>query len=103
MMDSLKASTRVLRGGMMMGQRPTRGRGGAPWNGNEYPNIAGVTCCHAPTRSVSFPESPPQATDGHDAAGLSWPGSDHAKEQRFDPADLFVKLSERLAIPSKNA
>ena len=30
-------------------------------------------------------------------------GSDHAKEQRFDPADLFVKLSERLAIPSKNA
>jgi hypothetical protein len=30
-------------------------------------------------------------------------GSDRAKEQRFDPADLFVKFMERLAIPPKNA
>jgi hypothetical protein len=29
-------------------------------------------------------------------------GSDRAKEQRFDPADLFVKFMERLAIPPKN-
>jgi hypothetical protein len=30
-------------------------------------------------------------------------GSDRAKEQRFDPADLFVTFVERLAIPPKTA
>ena len=29
-------------------------------------------------------------------------GSDRAKEQRFDAADLLVKFVERLAIPPKN-
>jgi hypothetical protein len=35
-------------------------------------------------------------------AGTTCIGSDRAKEQRFDPADLFVKFMERLAIPPKN-
>jgi len=30
-------------------------------------------------------------------------GSDRAKEQRFDPADLFVKFMERLTVPPKIA